>query len=69
MLKPGCLAFLGNHFGTKVLDIVVFDVLPTSNKKGDDEVHLAELSKEQNPLLHAFKVSFILTSCLAKHQH
>ncbi|XP_047960602.1 phospholipase D zeta 1-like [Salvia hispanica] len=56
VLKPGCLAFLGNHFGTKVLDIVVFDVLPTSNKKGDDEVHLAELSKEQNPLLHAFKV-------------
>ncbi|XP_042054133.1 phospholipase D zeta 1-like [Salvia splendens] len=56
VLKPGCLAFLGNHFDTKVLDIVVFDVLPTSNKKGDDEVHLAKLSKERNPLLHAFTV-------------
>lgn len=54
------MAFLENHFDTKLLDIVVFDVLPASNMKGDDEVHLAKLSKERNPLRHSFKVSFFL---------
>lgn len=57
VLKPGFMAFLGNHFDTKLLDIVVFDVLPASNMKGDDEVHLARVSKERNPLRHSFKVS------------
>ncbi|KAH6805831.1 phospholipase D P1 [Perilla frutescens var. frutescens] len=57
VLKPGFLAFLGNHCDTKLLDIVIFDVLPASNMKGDDEVHLAKVSKELNPLRHAFKIS------------
>ncbi|KAL0348053.1 UNVERIFIED_CONTAM: Phospholipase D zeta 1 [Sesamum angustifolium] len=57
ILKPGFLAFLDNHFDTKLLDIIVFDVLPASNAKGDDEVHLAKVLKERNPLRHAFEVS------------
>ncbi|KAI3448533.1 hypothetical protein Pfo_005198 [Paulownia fortunei] len=55
--KPGFLAFLENHFDTKLLDIIVFDVLPASNAKGDDEVYLAKVLKERNPLRHAFQVS------------
>ncbi|GFP79138.1 phospholipase d p1 [Phtheirospermum japonicum] len=57
VLKPGFLAFLENHFDTKLLDIIVFDVLVTSNAKGDKEVHLAKVLKERNPLRHAFQVS------------
>ncbi|KAL2231263.1 UNVERIFIED_CONTAM: Phospholipase D zeta 1, partial [Sesamum indicum] len=57
VLKPGFLAFLDNHFDTKLLDIIVFDVLPASNAKGDDEVYLAKVLKERNPLRHAFEVS------------
>ncbi|KAG8363867.1 hypothetical protein BUALT_Bualt19G0067200 [Buddleja alternifolia] len=57
VLKPGFLAFLENHFETKLLDIIVFDVLPASNAKGDNKVHLAKVLKERNPLRHAFQVS------------
>ncbi|KAL3632230.1 Phospholipase D zeta 1 [Castilleja foliolosa] len=57
VLKPGFLAFLENHFETKLLDIIVFDILDTSNAKGDNEVHLAKVLKERNPLRHAFQVS------------
>ncbi|KAK6143935.1 hypothetical protein DH2020_024283 [Rehmannia glutinosa] len=56
VLKPGFLAFLGNHFDTKLLDIVIFDVSEASNAKGDHEVHLAKVLKERNPLRHAFQL-------------
>ncbi|KAL7126517.1 hypothetical protein ABFS83_14G193200 [Erythranthe nasuta] len=57
VLKPGFLAFLENHFDTKLLDIIVFDVLPpASNAKGDDELCLAKVLKQGNPLRHAFQV-------------
>ncbi|KAK4476714.1 hypothetical protein RD792_015874 [Penstemon davidsonii] len=57
VLKPGFLAFLENHFETKLLDIIVFDVIPASIAKGDGKVYLAEPFKERNPLRHAFQVS------------
>ncbi|XVF62533.1 hypothetical protein PTKIN_Ptkin09bG0015700 [Pterospermum kingtungense] len=57
VLKPGFLAFLGDPFDTKPLDIIVFDVLPASDGNGEGRVSLAAEVKERNPLRHAFKVT------------
>ncbi|XP_052194240.1 phospholipase D zeta 1-like isoform X2 [Diospyros lotus] len=57
VLKPGFLALLEDPFDTNLLDIIIFDVLPASDKDGKDQVHLAEEIKERNPLRHSFKVS------------
>lgn len=57
VLKQGFLAFLENHFEAKLLDIIIFDTLPASNAKGHDEVYLARVLKQRNPLRHAFQVS------------
>ncbi|GJT65663.1 phospholipase D zeta 1-like protein [Tanacetum coccineum] len=57
VLKPGFLALLEDPFGTKLLDIIVFDVLPPSNGDKEDRVLLAEEVKERNPLRYAFKVT------------
>lgn len=57
VLKPGFLAFLGDPFDTKPLDIIVFDVLPASDGNGEGRVSLAIEVKERNLLRHAFKVS------------
>ncbi|KAK2637963.1 hypothetical protein Ddye_025758 [Dipteronia dyeriana] len=57
VLKPGFLALLEDPFNTKLLDIIVFDVLPTVNGNGGSGVHLANQIKESNPLRYAFKVS------------
>ncbi|XWS53571.1 hypothetical protein CRYUN_Cryun10bG0012800 [Craigia yunnanensis] len=57
VLKPGFLAFLGDPFDTKPLDIIVFDVLPASDGNSEGRVSLAAEVKECNPLRHAFKVT------------
>ncbi|KAL8162836.1 hypothetical protein V2J09_014325 [Rumex salicifolius] len=57
VLKPGFLALLGDPFDAKLLDIIVFDVLPASNGSEEGRILLAEEVKEQNPLRHAFKVT------------
>ncbi|PSS03047.1 Phospholipase D zeta 1 like [Actinidia chinensis var. chinensis] len=57
VLKPGFFALMEDPFGTNLLDIIVFDVLPASSKDGEDQVHLAEEIKERNPLRYTFKVS------------
>ncbi|XP_021282622.1 phospholipase D zeta 2 isoform X2 [Herrania umbratica] len=57
VLKPGFLALLEDPFDTKLLDIVFFDVLPTSNEDVKSRVYLADQIKERNPLFYAFKVS------------
>ncbi|XP_073292448.1 phospholipase D zeta 1-like [Primulina huaijiensis] len=57
VLKQGFLAFLENHFEAKLLDIIIFDTPPASNAKGHDEVYLARVLKQRNPLRHAFQVS------------
>ncbi|KAL1111552.1 hypothetical protein V6Z11_D02G068000 [Gossypium hirsutum] len=57
VLKPGFLALLGDPFDTKLLDIIVFDVLPASDGNGEGRVSLASEVKERNPLRHAFKVA------------
>ncbi|KAK8481838.1 hypothetical protein V6N13_147719 [Hibiscus sabdariffa] len=57
VMKPGFLALLEDPFGTKLLDIIVFDVLPTSNEDVKSRVCLAEQIKERNPLYYAFRVS------------
>ncbi|KAL9256264.1 Phospholipase D zeta 1-like protein [Drosera capensis] len=57
VLKPGFLALLADPFDSKLLDIIVFDVLPGSDGNGEGRVLLAEEVKERNPLRHAFKVT------------
>lgn len=61
VLKPGFLALLADPFNTQPLDIIVFDVLPTSDGNGEGRVSLAKEIKERNPLRHAYKVSSIHT--------
>lgn len=58
-MKPGFLALLEDPFDRKLLDIIVFDVLPTSNEDVKSQVYLAEQIKEHNPLYYAFRVSYI----------
>ncbi|XP_059439509.1 phospholipase D zeta 1-like [Corylus avellana] len=57
VLKPGFLALLDDPFDTKLLDIIVFDVLPVSNRKEGLEVYLANHIKEHNPLRYAFRAT------------
>ncbi|XP_020209202.1 phospholipase D zeta 1 isoform X1 [Cajanus cajan] len=55
VLKPGFLAFLDDPFNNKPLDIIIFDILPSSN--GGSKIHLADIVKERNPLRYTFKVT------------
>ncbi|XP_061369328.1 phospholipase D zeta 1-like isoform X2 [Gastrolobium bilobum] len=57
VLKPGFLALLADPFDTQPLDIIVFDVLPPSDRNGDGRLSLASEMKERNPLRHSFKVT------------
>lgn len=57
VLKPGFLALLGDPLDTKPIDIIVFDVLPSSDGNGDGRVSLATEIKDRNPLRHTFKVN------------
>ncbi|KAI7733489.1 hypothetical protein M8C21_033729 [Ambrosia artemisiifolia] len=57
VLKPGFLALLEDPFDTKLLDIIVFDVLPPSDGDKKDQMLLAAEVKERNPLRYAFKVT------------
>ncbi|GMI79357.1 phospholipase D P2, PHOSPHOLIPASE D ZETA 2 [Hibiscus trionum] len=57
VMKPGFMALLEDPFDTKLLDIIVFDVLPTSNEDVKSRVCLAEQIKEHNPLYYTFRVS------------
>ncbi|XP_028083799.1 phospholipase D zeta 2-like isoform X3 [Camellia sinensis] len=60
VLKPGFLALLEDPFDTNLLDIIIFDVLPASNKDKEDQVHLAEEIKHRNPLRYAVKIYILL---------
>eukprot|EP00268_Persea_americana_P049344 TRINITY_DN5288_c0_g1_i2.p1 TRINITY_DN5288_c0_g1~~TRINITY_DN5288_c0_g1_i2.p1 ORF type:complete len:1115 (-),score=199.02 TRINITY_DN5288_c0_g1_i2:178-3522(-) len=57
VLKPGFLALLEDPLDAKLLDIIVFDVLPYSDGNGEGRVSLAKEIKEKNPLRYGFKVS------------
>ncbi|KAJ4835368.1 Phospholipase D zeta 1 [Turnera subulata] len=57
VLKPGFLALLEDPFDTKLLDIIIFDVLPYSDQNGESQGYLASQIKERNPLRYTFKVS------------
>ncbi|OIW17691.1 hypothetical protein TanjilG_29041 [Lupinus angustifolius] len=57
VLKPGFLALLADPFDVQPLDIIVFDVLPPSDGKGDGHLSLAKEIKERNPLRHSLKVT------------
>lgn len=49
------MALLEDPFSAKLLDIIVFDVLPSNGDK-ENQVLLVEEVKEKNPLRYAFKV-------------
>ncbi|KAJ3676119.1 hypothetical protein LUZ60_003531 [Juncus effusus] len=57
VLKPGFLALLQDPFETKLLDIIIFDMLPPSDDKSDERAPLAVETKEKNPLRFGFQVS------------
>ncbi|KAK4795592.1 hypothetical protein SAY86_027918 [Trapa natans] len=57
VLKPGFLAFLGDPFDPEPLDIVVFNILPSSGGIEISQSCLADQIKEPNPLYYSFKVS------------
>ncbi|XP_022156371.1 phospholipase D zeta 2-like isoform X2 [Momordica charantia] len=56
VLKPGFLALVAHPLDTKLLDIVVFDVLPSLEEKEESQAYLASHIKERNPLRYSFKV-------------
>lgn len=57
VLKPGFLALLEDPYDTKLLDIIIFDVLPPSDGDGEGLFSLAKEVKETNPLRYGFSVS------------
>ncbi|KAJ1699336.1 hypothetical protein LUZ63_007848 [Rhynchospora breviuscula] len=57
VLKPGFLALLEDPFDAKLLDIILFDVLPSSDGNGEGRVVLAKETKERNPLHSGFQIS------------
>lgn len=66
VLKPGFLALLEDPFDTKLLDIIVFDVLPPSDGNGEGRVSLAKEIKERNPLRYGFMVRSCISFCCKK---
>lgn len=57
VLKPGFMALLKDPSDDNLLDIIVFDVLPASDRNGGGHISLAREVKERNPLRHSFRVS------------
>ncbi|KAK7392049.1 hypothetical protein VNO78_20475 [Psophocarpus tetragonolobus] len=57
VLKPGFLVFLDDPFNNKPLDIIIFDILPSSNGDERTKMFLADPIKERNPLRYTFKVT------------
>ncbi|XP_078159578.1 phospholipase D zeta 1-like isoform X2 [Carex rostrata] len=57
VLKPGFLALLEDPLDSKLLDIILFDVLPSSDGNGEGRVVLAKETKERNPLNSGFQIS------------
>lgn len=53
------MALLEDPFDSKLLDIIVFDVLPPSDGNGEGRVSLAKETKEKNPLRFGFTVSHL----------
>ncbi|KAJ8752473.1 hypothetical protein K2173_004761 [Erythroxylum novogranatense] len=56
VLKPGFLALLEDPFETKPLDVIFFDVLPTSNGSKAPKICLANQLKERSFLHYSFEV-------------
>ncbi|KAI9081027.1 hypothetical protein K1719_037007 [Acacia pycnantha] len=57
VLKPGFLALLDDPFSNKPVDILVFDILPSSSEDKGSPIYLADHVKERNPLRYTFKVT------------
>lgn len=63
VLKPGFLALVADPLHTKLLDIIVFDVLPMLEEKEESQACLAYHVKERNPLRYSFKVCVFFFLC------
>ena len=59
VLKPGFLALVADPMDSKLLDIIVFDVLPMLEEKEGSQACLSYHVKERNPLRYSFKVCFL----------
>ncbi|KAG2402358.1 Phospholipase D zeta 1 [Vigna angularis] len=57
VLKPGFLVLLDDPFSNKPLDIIIFDILPSSDGAGGTKAYLADPIKGRNPLRYSFKVT------------
>ncbi|KAI4349929.1 hypothetical protein L6164_010470 [Bauhinia variegata] len=57
VLKPGFLVLLDDPLDNKPLDVIVFDVLPSSNGNKGYQVSLASHLKEGHPLHYTFEVT------------
>lgn len=57
ILKPGFIALLDDPFDIKLLDIIIFNVLPLSKGNEGSPVYLADQIKERNRLRYTFKVN------------
>ncbi|XP_050380280.1 phospholipase D zeta 1-like isoform X2 [Argentina anserina] len=57
VLKPGFLALLDDPFDTELLDIIIFNAVPSLNGSGGSGKHLASHVKERNPLRYTFTVA------------
>lgn len=68
VLKPGFFALVADPMDTKLLDIIVFDVLPTLEEKEGSQACLAYQVKERNPLRYSFKVHFLSSFCSSYFQ-
>lgn len=68
VLKPGFLALVADPMDTRLLDIIVFDVLPTLEEKEGSQACLAYHVKERNPLRYSFKVCFSSSFCSSYFQ-
>lgn len=51
---------LEDPFDGRLLDIIIFDVLPGSKGEEKDQAYLAEEIEKQNPLHYAFKVRYYI---------
>ncbi|KAL9235011.1 hypothetical protein vseg_009814 [Gypsophila vaccaria] len=56
VLKPGFIAFLEDPLEMKLLDIFIFDVLPSSSENDKEKVYLAHEIKTRKPLRYAFRI-------------
>lgn len=65
VLKPGFVALLDDPFETELLDIIVFNLLPSAQGKGGSPIYLANQVNDRAPSFEV-KTSSLISSLPAK---